>query len=306
MVLGNHPFSVSSTMNTLEMTEQSHLFCEYRPGTWREARELMYSLSSWVFRGQSNASWKLETTLERASRDNGVDIRKIPDVESLVLKQFQRRVSQYLPNAPNEENLLEWYSLIQHHGGPTRLLDLTHSFYVACFFAVEKNVNESAVFCLNRPLIELEGRRIEQEVRSSDLRDFGSIEYCNDAIRAQTGNPLVIISEPFSMNERLAAQQGLFAIPFEGRQAFEYNLSLTTDPFRKVLPNPITLKATQDILGRLNEECTVLKVVLEPGIYSDVKRDLRLMNVNAATLFPGLDGFSRSLYSNFEDERWKL
>jgi hypothetical protein len=118
------------------MTGQKYLFCEYKPETWRDARELMYSLSSWVFRGQSDASWKLETTLERAARLNGVDIRKIPDVENLVLKQFQRRASQYLPNAPDDENLLEWYSLIQHHGGPTRLLDLTHSFYVACFFAV--------------------------------------------------------------------------------------------------------------------------------------------------------------------------
>lgn len=265
----------------------------------------MYALSGWVFRGQSDSSWKLETTLERAARLNGVDIRKIPDVENLVLKQFQRRASQYLTNAPDSENLLEWFSLIQHHGGPTRLLDLTHSFYVACFFAVEKNVNESAVFCLNAPRIASEGKRTEQEVRSSDISDFGSVNYCNAAIQAQTGNPLTVISEPFSMNERLAAQQGLFAIPFEGRQAFEYNLSLTTDPFRKDLPAPTRIEKINDVLDRLNDECSVFKIVIDPSMYSDIKRDLHLMNVNAATLFPGLDGFSRSLYSHFEDEGWK-
>ena len=93
----------------------------------------MYALSGWVFRGQSDSSWKLETTLERAARLNGVDIRKIPDVESLVLKQFQRRASQYLTNAPDSENLLEWFSLIQHHGGPTRLLD-PHAFFLCRLF----------------------------------------------------------------------------------------------------------------------------------------------------------------------------
>jgi len=35
-------------------------------------------------------------------------------------------------------------------------------------------------------------------------------------------------------------------------------------------------------------------------MYKEIKKDLHLMNINAATLFPGLDGFTQSLYSQFD------
>jgi hypothetical protein len=39
----------------------------------------------------------------------------------------------------------------------------------------------------------------------------------------------------------------------------------------------------------------VVKIVLPGAVHRDALRDLRAMNVTAATLFPGLEGFARSL-----------
>ena len=113
-------------------------------------------------------------------------------------------------------------------------------------------------------------------------------------------SPLVIISEPFDMNERLAAQQGLFAIPFEGHQTFEYNLSLTLHPYLKDLPNMTLLRNWSNKLDILNNECGMLKIIIDKSMCKEIKKDLHQMNINAATLFPGLDGFTRSLHTKFD------
>lgn len=283
------------------MINKKNIFCEYKANTWEETRKIISNLDNWIYRGQSDASWRLGTSLERATNQSDIDWRAQREVEELILKKFQRRASSYLPNIPSFDRYLEWFSLIQHHGGPTRLLDFSHSFYVACFFATERTNEDAAIYCLNRPLIDKKGQECEERRGALLNNDFGSFEYCDKAIKEGIRSPLVMISEPFVMNERLSAQQGLFAIPFEVRQPFEYNLALTILELKE-LPKPRIIQTKTDDLDFLLSECALLKIIL-PKIYQkEIKRDLAHMNINAATLFPGLDGFARSLYSEFEKE----
>lgn len=285
------------------MQHEENTFCEYTPSSWKEARELALDLCYWVFRGQSDSGWKLTTTLERAAQYSECEQRKIPHIEKYILKQFQRRASQYINDLPNNAALFEWLSLIQHHGGPTRLLDFTHSFYVACYFALERATGEAAVFCLNTPLLHL--CAIEREKgRAPEINcDINTPEYCDKAIEHGVRSPLVMISEPFTMNERLSAQQGLFAIPFEVQQSFEYNLSLTLHPSLKHFPK--TKKLYLADISELNNTCALFKINFSRDLHFEIKRDLAKMNINAATLFPGLDGFARSLFDAFQASRVK-
>jgi hypothetical protein len=46
----------------------------------------------------------------------------------------------------------------------------------------------------------------------------------------------------------------------------------------------------------LRKEAAVVKLLIPRSIQHDVLQDLWNMNVNAATLFPGLDGLARSLH----------
>ena len=108
--------------------------------------------NDWIFRGQQDSAWGLETSLERASvRRFGIRHKELPEIEAKLLREFKRHSIPYRENFPSDEDLLEWIALMQHHGTPTRLQDWTYSLYVALFFAVESAApgQEAAIWCIN-------------------------------------------------------------------------------------------------------------------------------------------------------------
>ncbi|WP_205503113.1 FRG domain-containing protein [Rufibacter psychrotolerans] len=277
--------------------EFENTFCSYYAKSWADLRDVLSGLNDWVFRGQGDYSWKLSTSLERSASRSGYDTRATAEIEKVLLEKFRKRASSYLSRVPNNSRLLEWFSLIQHFGGPSRLLDLSHSFYVAIFFAVESTTTDAAVYCLNRKLIDRKGKEAEYRLGADSKFKFGTSAFCDHAITEGRLSPLVIIAEPDSYNERLAAQQGLFAVPFEIAQTFEYNLSLTLYPLRKDLPKVKAIREFSDI-----DDCALLKVRIPKSIHKEIRKDLSLMNITAATLYPGLDGFARSLHWSFDNQ----
>lgn len=99
-------------------------------------------VSTPLFRGQSDASWKLETTLERFTKQtfNTYDYYKIirgvkPAVVSITgkgwsLPEFMEGSVMVRPPTG-----YEFMIYLRHHGFPSPLLDWTRSPYVAAFFA---------------------------------------------------------------------------------------------------------------------------------------------------------------------------
>lgn len=277
-----------------------NIFCEYTVNSWSDCRELFKFIEGWVFRGQANSDWSLQTTLERGAEINSTDIRSIPQVEQNIIDKFQRRAVHYLDKLPGKENTLEWLSLIQHHGGPTRLLDFSYSYYISLFFSIDQAFQESSVYCLNKDLVSKKGLETEKWRGLDDETKFGSREYCNDALKEQTLSPLVMLVEPFNIHERLSRQQGLFAVPFEGRQSFEYNLSLTVNRYQKALPKSRVINSYIEVLDVLQNECALLKVRIPKNLHNEIRKELKLMNITSETLYPGIDGFSKSLFGEFD------
>jgi FRG domain len=82
------------------------------------------------FRGHDRSGWSLTTTLEREFGPRGAD------VEQQLLWQFVRTAQRLLPGhlIPYDNDAAAWLGLIQHYGGPTRLLDrLAFSFRHASY-----------------------------------------------------------------------------------------------------------------------------------------------------------------------------
>jgi hypothetical protein len=258
------------------------MFLKIRPDSWESTRSLGRQLLGWGFRGHSDANWKLVTTFERAADIYGYPAERRLEREALMLKHFKRRAHFYITAPPAIEDELEWLALIQHYGGPTRLLDFSRSFYVSAFFAVERSEKDAAVWAINLNGLE-------------ESRDLS--QYYLDVKSSSPKVQKVAKVEPERMNQRLSIQQGFFLFPFDISTSFIDNLAGTfnVDPqaFSQVIAEEPCLENTEglDIAGS-----KIVQVILRRETHRAALSDLKAMNVTSETLFPGLDGFARSLY----------
>ncbi len=94
-------------------------------------KDALFTLSGkdkyFLYRGQSNNNWSLQTSLERKLENLNKTEMDIGKYEKLVVEECQNKDSNSSP--------IEIISKIQHYGGATRLIDFTHHFPVAVFFA---------------------------------------------------------------------------------------------------------------------------------------------------------------------------
>ncbi|MCX5825129.1 MAG: FRG domain-containing protein [Deltaproteobacteria bacterium] len=267
--------------------------------------QITHKSSNWAFRGQSDEGWKLSTKFEREAEKYQCDSYWFKNREKIILQDFQRNAHHYVQNLPDSENYIEWLSLLQHYGGPTRLLDFTYSYYLAAFFAVETSDINSAIWAVNiNQLIE----------QLSKIPDYNSIKkegmfevilernnhYAETVIKNRKNVDIVFIVEPFQQHERISIQQGLFLFPGNIEKPFEHNLCSVFEFDFKDLSSKNALDMKFSEIGNLNfSDISIIKIVIPASLHSKALAELYNMNVTAATLFPGLDGFARSLSFRF-------
>ena len=163
---------------------------------------------------------------------------------------------------------------MQHHGGPTRLLDFTWSPYVAAFFALESSVSEAAVWAINAPHL---GTYAYGPHFPPSERPPSPQEILTQA--GFRGRNAVAIGEPYFKNRRVVAQSGTFAWPFD-----------ITRPLDAIVSH---------------KKGVITKLVLRASVRLPALRELYRMNITYATLFPDLDGLARSLAFELE-HHWKF
>jgi hypothetical protein len=249
--------------------------------TWPQFEELVRdpAYRGWAFRGQADAGQPLYSSLSRYFIYAGVHRDAWAGQEERILRIFQRKAHLHLTHIPPEGDSFRWLGLMQHHGAPTRLMDLTWSPYVAAFFALEQGGSRAAVWAFNAAKINGSDEVIVDGGRTVDLRPIGTWmegSYERDFLHGTI--PFAIIGEPKVMNQRLVAQSGTFLIP-------------------GVLDRPVD----QILSGYQTSDRLSVKFELDtPAIRADAMRALYAMNITYATLFPDLDGLARSLAYELE------
>lgn len=253
---------------------------------WESLIPFLDEASGWVFRGQEkHPGFPLQTSLERASSfllEDGLSL------ERRVLREFKRRAKlSGEPNLPCDSDVVEWLALLQHHGAPTRLLDFTHSVYVALFFAVERAQMDAEIWCVRASALS----RQLAEPWSGNKNTALSLLLEPEADPSQPNPPSAVFKdEPFYLNRRLALQQGCFLIPFDVSKSFWENLvspqTGLSDGHNTNLP---------DFTWYL-KQLNFFRILIRKPQHSAIRRQLRQMNITREQLFPGIDGMAESFW----------
>jgi hypothetical protein len=264
-------------------------FEDRRLTSWREVTEAADYLTGhkWVFRGHERFDWTLKTSLEREFGSDGAA------VEQFILQHFVRTAPRLLPShlSPNDDDTAAWLGLIQHYGGPTRLLDVTRSPYVALFFAFESPGDQDrAVWAIQHLWCRAACGQI---MSNAEGRPFNQVIARTTRSQAQLVYSLVQKTPyPDPLFESLKAFNGVFPLdPWkpEARQAAQQAMFLcVANPFLPFIENVAALPPAI-------EEKVVVRFVLPASLRTEVLDKLSIMNVTAATLFPDLGGLARSL-----------
>lgn len=279
---------------------------------WDEIKSISSISSHFVFRGHAQKDWKLKPTLERAADKYLVEYSNLFSHEYMIYREFKSVANHYLIKIPEEKNYLEWMTILQHYGAPTRLLDFSDSLYIASFFAFEFALEDCAIWALNDyklndPLISkwpkdrnwkmehllLQDFKIEV---ANKLFDYENKENINQARSKYLDNKNTIFSvKPDNRNERLAIQKGVFLMSSNLEESFEnilmnkFNIeSLSEDKAEEISISDLSDPSLIRSIG-------VFKIIINKKVCIQGLKDLRNMNIDAATLFPGLDGQARSL-----------
>lgn len=289
--------------------------------TWEQSISIFNILSQktpiWAFRGQSDKKWPLSTKFEREGQKHSLDSYFYQRCEKNIIREFKRQAYQYVSGLPKESDTVDWLAIIQHFGGPTRLLDFSYSFYVAAFFATNSTLSDSAIWGVNvNNLIRKDEHFYKQlqEIGYNDtIQEY--VKYANEVIatnqfddeKTENIGSRVCVVEPFTQEQRLGIQQGFFLFPTNIRKSFESNLlkSLGIEK-EKINKDLITKISKKNLVGLAGDDIAIVKLVLSKKMIYETSNQLRNMNITDATLFPGADGFARSLNNNFHNIKWTI
>jgi hypothetical protein len=290
------------------------MFYKIQINSWDEIKSISKNSFHFIFRGHNQKDWKLKPTLERAADKFLMEYSHLPSNEYLIYRSFKSIANHYLKNIPDEKNYIEWMSILQHYGAPTRLLDFTYSLYIAAFFAFEFATDDCAIwglnfYKLNDVLLAKMMADKKWKMRNLVLHDY-NISIANKLFDFETeedlheiqrkyldGKKIIFSVSPDNKNERIEIQNGVFLMPSDIEESFEKILiqqyELGIDDLSD--DNAESINIDDFIKTKLNYNTCLFKLIIPRKTCLEGLVDLRNMNINAATLFPGLEGQARSL-----------
>lgn len=267
------------------------------------SKDLELHHGEWEFRGVQNHTQRFLTSLDRAFAGFSFSPEQEIMREQELLREFMRKAHLLIDRIPSDDDVLEWLSLMQHYGAPTRLLDFTRSIYVAAFFALYNvtGPESPAIWAINTTWLREraeKGIKVEEGEKKVKHQVWNFEWWAKDPALFRKyiwykSHQVVFPVEPFTLNDRLTIQQGCFLCSGD-----------VTKPFHQNLASMLRGKEDSTLKSRVLKIVFPLKTItgkksvarfLDHNVINKIMLQLSRMNITSATLFPGLEGFAKSV-----------
>lgn len=264
------------------------------------------SSTSW-FRGEDRDFGHLVPKLFRNVEQDKV--AEALDRERRFQLEFRRRARTFMPQVDPDDHWA-WYFLVQHYGGPTRLLDWTQDAATALFFALDtcsRDEDTPIVHVLAPTALttfatsELEGRTDPAGRVPYAQQDFVQPWIRNVRNESMSGSGAIPRSPvpifPPHLDQRMEAQKSCFTLfgqrihGFDGTPHAEENSAITGDPSVSGIAAVRPALIVCPCCGRR----LVHKIIIDGGSRMQLKVELARAGMTAARVFPGLEGLCKEL-----------
>jgi hypothetical protein len=214
-----------------------------------------------LFRGHSNVDWTLSPRMARPKWRNEKD-QQVTEYNGFF--GFVTSAASLLPDTD------AWTVAfaMQHHGLHTRLLDWTHSFGVALYFALKGSDGDAAVWVLDPYELNAASTGRDSLFHPTQLKaDYRACFI--DRTAAPDGDVVAIV--PLRHHPRIISQQSAFTLHGD-----------LSHPLEELHPGSVT------------------KIPIPQEARREAEMFLHLACITEFTLFPDLDGLARLMGRQFE------
>jgi hypothetical protein len=245
--------------------------------------ELMHELNvlpnHFAFRGQADAEWGLQSTLERiiGNKWSAENARRF-ETHSMDVFRSKYHIYSGSEHIPNSK--LSWLSVMQHYGVPTRLIDFTTSPYIALYFALETydplSRKDFSIFAIDYTAIMEQSiqyiRRCDNKFQENRLSIQGQQDAIFDNVVDRYSYDIAWVTEPVELNARIDRQSGTF---------------LVAGNLEKTIESIVNLP--------LYEPARLIKIIIPAILYENVYVALRKMSINSKSIYGDLAGLAKSI-----------
>lgn len=232
----------------------------------------------YLYRGLPNRGFELKTSLQRNCGNLSSEL------ESKILANFSKYIAIEADGDYEIDTVWKRMILGQHHGLPTRLLDWTHSPFIAMHFATDGDLNTLEEYdCVIWRIDIEELHSLLKEPFKTVMEKEGmtvfNVNMLNDAAKSIeeydsiTKGESMVIMEPPSMDPRIVNQYAFFS----------------------VIPSAMT--NIEEFLARYTEK--TVRYIINKDLKWRIRDFLDEANISERIVYPGLDGICKWLSRHY-------